>query len=961
MNRSSAEGQYQSVSSTADGQAHVMPSNMSNGGLCGGLVNKTTREWFRSAEMEYVSLGVQEHCAHRVVTDLGRLGVIQFTDLNPDLTAFQRRYMREIKRCDELERKLRYFNEMLEKHEIRKHDAPDLDRFLDDLDKRTSGSPAAILDQLEVLLEEKESELISLNGYGTSLTEDYTTKLEYKHVLTKALFFSGDGETGSPAVVDGMLEEGALNSNNDPMMGTVPTPNARGAGESSMRFRFVMGVVGADDRVRFERMIFRVTRGNCYMRFSSIEDLALVDPKTNKPVERQVFIVFFQAAYIEQKLKRICDAFGATQFDVPDLDHTAEIQRRRDATTAELRDRDHVMRKNKIDMTVLLKELAKYHEVWRWTVMREKSVYHTLNHFMADVSGVLRAEGWVVSSAREQVANTVRQVHHSMMGGGDSGGGAGESSITLPSWVTTLPAATWPKTPPTYFHVNRFTGVFQNVVNTYGIPRYQEANPALFTVVSFPFFFGVMFGDLGHGMVLFLVSSLLVIFEAKIQGMQKAGQSNEIFDMVFGGRYIMVLMGFFATYAGLLYNDCFGLGLKLFTPTWQLPPEEDIGKFFLNKTDGDPVYVIGVDPTWHLAANDLLFFNSLKMKMAIIFGVTQMTFGICLKIMNAKRWKPKRKGEWNLDLWFEGIPQLIFMTSLFGYMCFLIILKWCLPWFDGCGRDNCSPPSLITILINIGLSPGGLLPEQVLFSGQNTVQVILLLLAVAQVPIMLVVKPYILIKRMRNAEITHHGGGVGGQHANGAGMSGSDIGSSGEFGGGVTSSLRGPPYGGGSMDGLERTLSTGDSSVHDEEASLIKGGGAEGGGHDEEEHGVGDIVIHQAIETIEFCLGCISNTASYLRLWALSLAHSQLAIVFWEMTLLDNLKTDSAFGVIACFIGYAVLAGATIGVLLCMDNLECFLHSLRLHWVEFQDKFYSGDGILFAPLSFKTVLTEDEE
>jgi V-type H+-transporting ATPase subunit a len=68
------------------------------------------------------------------------------------------------------------------------------------------------------------------------------------------------------------------------------------------------------------------------------------------------------------------------------------------------------MRKNKIDMTVLLKELAKYHEVWRWTVMREKSVYHTLNHFMADVSGVLRAEGWVVSSAREQVANTVRQV-----------------------------------------------------------------------------------------------------------------------------------------------------------------------------------------------------------------------------------------------------------------------------------------------------------------------------------------------------------------------------------------------------------------------------------------------------------------------------------------------------------------------------------------------------------------------
>jgi len=152
---------------------------------------------------------------------------------------------------------------------------------------------------------------------------------------------------------------------------------------------------------------------------------------------------------------------------------------------------------------------------------------------------------------------------------------------------------------------------------------------------------------------------------------------------------------------------------------------------------------------------------------------------------------------------------------------------------------------------------------------------------------------------------------------------------------------------------MKKSAASGHAQLVDEESVEAS---SHGHGHGEEFE-FGEIFIHQVISTIEFVLGTVSHTASYLRIWALSLAHQQLSLVFFQKTLQMGLVMSFPLNGIALYFLFGAWFGVTVGVLMGMDVLECFLHTLRLHWVEFQSKFYKAEGEPFQPYDIKKLVT----
>ncbi|KAF8181071.1 V-type ATPase, V0 complex, 116kDa subunit family [Pholiota molesta] len=835
----------------------------------------------RSEEMSLVQLFVPTEVAHDAVAELGERGNVQFIDLNPHVNPFQRSFVGEVRRIEEMARRVRFFSVQIAKEQ----DTVPIRPLHESSPFITVGPRAAqTIDELDLILAGHEQRLIRMNSSYESLSERTKELIEAQYVLREtAIFFdkaqnheidirsSFDDSATTPLLQADDYEAGLGSS------GGVP-----------FDIDFIAGTIERSRYPVLERVLWRVLRGNLFIKHVDIPE-PFIDPVTGDEVRKNVFIAFTHGQSLLAKILKVAESMGVSIYPID-----ANADKRSDALRAiatRLEDLQMVLHSTDVNRRLELINIGEHLRTWQDVVKKEKLIYETLNLFNYNVRRkTLIAEGWAPSRDIVAIQSALRSA--------TEGSGTGVSPI--------LHELETHQTPPTFYRTNIFTEGFQALIGMYGVPAYQEINPALFAIITFPFLFAVMFGDIGHGAIIFIAALYMILKEKKLA----ESDVDDITYQFFFGRYLILMMGLFSMYTGLLYNDIFSRGLHLWTSAWSFEKGNETITAILNE---DYRYPFGVDPSWHGASNALVFTNSYKMKGSIILGVTHMTFALCLQVPNHLKFKRYS------DIYSNFMPQMIFLQSIFGYLVWCILYKWSIDW----SQVTTPPPSLLNMLISMFLKPGTVDPKAQLYRGQGTIQIALLVLAGICVPWLLLMKPYLVwreIKRTRGQGYTAIQSGE------------EEAGDMSSFGSDTNVNTDG--------DGIGQ-------ATHEGEIE------------DAEHHDFGDVMIYQVIHTIEFCLNCISHTASYLRLWALSLAHAQLSEVLWSGTIGGYLNPTSIVDWVKLLITGSMWLVLTIGGLCIIEGLSAFLHALRLHWVEANSKHFEGGGHAFKPLDFSNKMSDE--
>ncbi|KAH8270813.1 hypothetical protein KR018_005648 [Drosophila ironensis] len=936
------------------------------------------KSFFRSEDMELCQLLIHVENAFDCIMELGHLGKVQFNNIYDEDRLLNNLYVRKMTACYDLLRLVDNLHAQIVQMHVKEIFYPNVDRE----DRMMEKNLNEYSDHLKKLYVESAA----LVEHSHKLEVRRNRMIEQQYAITKASKFLMSDHGSELTYTDSAL---------------LSVVHDATTGPTHLQLNYVVGTIRADKFYSFELLLYRMCSFNLVIRFAEIPIPLVEQHHGGKPelVRKFTLLMIATSPVLWTKILKICGHYHVNIYDCPKLSRDRE--NKVIELGMEIDNIEKVLREANRMRRQILGIAGTDLFIIRVNLRKAAKVYDVMNRLRLvggyDAPKYLLAECYIPTADMDSVGASLLSASR-LCGGTDNPDEEskhnipivetrkqhGEDAYTPPQQksdsddemdvetteykiheenfmaepeksltfhtydedrpfiidtITTEEVASRPilmrkarmvnTMLPTYFRVNKFTRGFQNLIDAYGIADYKELNPAPYTIITFPFLFAVMFGDVGHGFLLVVFAFILIYNEKAIEiGQINAESENEILNILFAGRYIVLLMGFFSIYMGFIYNDCMSKAWNFYGSSWSVRYNpQTVGPHMsavsLDPSDphfysGDP-YPFGLDPVWRYCGQDsITTTNSLKMKMAIILGIGQMLFGLSLAAANCILMNKMS------DLYLVVIPQMVFIISLFGYLVFLIFFKWLR--FGGhkpAPYNSACAPSVLIRFINMMLmkETEGVDPscKKDMFVGERGLEYILVLIALSAIPILLAGKPVYL---MRRRKVQRMGGTAKGRQ---------------------------------SREARRQTIREMRSEMHyttDLNESVSSTSRVRS--VPEEDFDMAEIWIHSAIHTIETVLGSISHTASYLRLWALSLAHDQLSEVLWHMVLDEGLGHEGGLYVTVptlalAFFFWAIL---TVAILVMMEGLSAFLHTLRLHWVEFQSKFFGGTGEVFKPFAF---------
>ena len=864
--------------------------------------------------------------AVKILDELGSLEFdsLQFIDLTKDNYEMKKNFKQLINRCETIENILINFEIYSEMNKIILNKYDNFQQFNKDLKRdqeMRNCFNSKYFDLIENELIDKNKKFLELIDSYIKIKDELYLEIEKKLIYQK--YLSLIEENSNLSFLN--MSEDNHNSNDLNINNISIISNNNGANNN--KILFLIGITNAENEMKLKRLIFRASRGNAMSNFFNISesveqimkeiiindqdefnqnniknvDLSLFDSKDDFKDRKKIFLIFYPfdgKDFLKNKLIQICDIFNCSIYELEGK--ADEIKKEINNIIIDINDKIKILIETKKHIKSFLKNLAgnyKYkskNDLYKIYIKKMKLIYNNLNKCII-YQNFIDGEVFVLEKNYFKLKNQLTLINQDLPNNG----------VFIDLYPENISY-------PTYIINNDFLNGFQEIVNTYGIPRYQEINPGYFNIIFFPFLFGIMFGDIGHGLILLFLSLFLLIYNEKIKK-----NKNSLFRIGLPYRYFILFMSICSIYCGIMYNDFFGYPFPFFDSCYT-KNEKTIQK------KNNCFYPFGIDIKWFSSENKLTFINSLKMKISVIFGVGQMIFGVILKGLNDFYFSQY------LNVVCEFFPQLIFICLLFGYMNILIFIKWNKDF-----KNIQNPPSIISYMINIGIKFGSI-DDNPLWGKKSKIggyqqekfHKFIFIVCLICVFIMFVPKPLILYYNNKKKQLNEE------------------------------------PLNGNNNNIIDNNIVDNEILIENEQNENIQYSYL----HKEKKKinypSMTDLIVNQVILTIEYVLGCISNTASYLRLWALSLAHSQLSEVFFEKFLLNRFKEGDfhyGFSIIIIIINFFIFTNITLFVLMFMDLLESFLHTLRLHWVEFQDKFFYADGYLFESFNFKLLFNDIED